>query len=126
MGLGGRAHHDALPPAKAVRLQLLGSYQRPECWAHRGRVRPEATTGLRRLGAASNLSWGARRRLGCTSEEASICLLSETSKSTDAPWCGKALIKKGHVVGLGCFFVLIPSKESGATGYANALDRTRT
>ena len=31
-----------------------------------------------------------------------------------------ALIKKGHVVqvGLGLFFVLIPSKESGATGYA--------
>ena len=68
MGLGGRAHHDALPPAKAVRLQLLGSYQRPEGWAHRGRVRPEATTGLRRLGAASNLSWEARRRLGCTSQ----------------------------------------------------------
>ena len=29
------------------------------------------------------------------------------------------------MVGLGCFFVLIPSKESVATGYANALGRNR-
>ena len=29
------------------------------------------------------------------------------------------------MVGLGCFLVLIPSKESGATGYANALGRNR-
>ena len=29
-------------------------------------------------------------------------------------------MKKGHVVGLDCFLVLIPSKESVATGYANA------
>ena len=29
------------------------------------------------------------------------------------------------MVGLGCFLVLIPSKESGTTGYANAMGRNR-
>ena len=39
--------------------------------------------------------------------------------------CGEALIKWGHVVGLGYFLVLIPSKECGAIGCAITLGRTR-
>ena len=39
--------------------------------------------------------------------------------------CGEALIKRGHVVGLGYFLVLIPSKECGAIGCAINLGRTR-
>ena len=39
--------------------------------------------------------------------------------------CGEALIKWGHVVGLGYFLVLIPSKECGAIGCAINLGRTR-
>ena len=37
--------------------------------------------------------------------------------------CGEALIKRGHVVGLGYFLVLIPSKECGAIGCAINLGR---
>ena len=40
--------------------------------------------------------------------------------------CGEALIKWGHMVGLGYFFCpLIPSKECGAIGCAINLGRTR-
>ena len=39
--------------------------------------------------------------------------------------CGEALIKRGHVVGLGYFLVLIPSKECGAIDCAINLGRTR-
>ena len=39
--------------------------------------------------------------------------------------CGEALIKWGHVVGLGYFLALIPSKECGAIGCAINLGRTR-
>ena len=40
------------------------------------RISHHTSTEVRRLGAASNLSGGARRRLGCSSEEASHLLLT--------------------------------------------------